>query len=350
MEQALKGTGQGTHFYIIPADESLDAAIDERAPGMGKQDRLPPLQSYLLGFSNSMKKLEDKNAIKTFFYDHGLDKAVRDLIGKEEFFTQEEFAIADHHIDGYFDEFGQFNGKINIFGQKEHKDHIITWLNKTGFPTECGPFRISFAVIQPERKTTNIPEEFHSSLSAKATRLGGVYIYKDNIRILPYGSFDYDWLGIEYRRTKKASYYYFSHRNLFGYVDISHKYNSNLKEKAGREGFRENKAYRQLRDILTNFILQLTADFFREDSLNPEWRDYAEANERRHNTLKRRDQRLKGTKEQFIKMLDNVFVRLDKNEPENEASGLLIKIAETYCHVFNSAETTKACSILRLKP
>ena len=46
--------------------------------------------------------------------------------------------------------------------------------------------------------------------------MGGLYIYRDGIRVLPYGDTDYDWLDIELRRTKSARHYYFSHRKMFG--------------------------------------------------------------------------------------------------------------------------------------
>ena len=52
---------------------------------------------------------------------------------------------------------------------------------------------------------------------------------------------------------------------MFGAINISKQYNSELKEKAGREGFIENKAYRQMREILKNFFIQLAADFFRDN-------------------------------------------------------------------------------------
>lgn len=335
----LKGNGQGTHFYIMPADESLDAAIDERMPGTAAQEISGPLQRHLLGFSNTMKSGDQSDVIKASFFDHAIDGSVRDLIQKENFFTPDEFMLADHHIEGEFDEYGRFKGKVNIFGKKEYEEHTISWLNKTGQPTECGPFKISLAIIQPEEDTTNIPLESHGVIKLKAQRLGGVYIYKDGIRILPYGSSDYDWLGIEYRRTKSAGYYYFSHRNLFGYVDIKQQTNYNLREKAGREGFRENKAYRQLREILVNFFLQLTADFFRKNSLNSEWNDYATANEKRYRTLQQREKRMKGSKEQFCKDLDKFFARLNTGEPQKEANQLLTILAENYRQVFSCAES-----------
>lgn len=334
----LDGEGKGTHFYIMPADESLDAAIDAKMPGMGAQEISGPLQRYLLGFSNTMKNDDLNDVISASFFDHEIDGTLRDLIRKEEFFTADEFSVADHHVEGEFDEYGQFKGKINIFGEKSYIDHIINWQNITGNPTECGPFKISIAIIQPETKSTNIPEEQHSILRSKAMRLGGVYIYKDDIRILPYGNFDYDWLGIEYRRTKSAGYYFFSHRNLFGYVDICQQNNGSLQEKAGREGFRENKAYRQLRDILTNFFIQLGADFFRRDSLNPEWFEYTLDKDRRYEALKRREKRLKGSKEKFLSDLDSFFSQVDTGQPQKEADDLLGKHHAIYLSAIRNAD------------
>ena len=46
-----------------------------------------------------------------------------------------------------------------------------------------------------------------------------------------------DWLDIEFRRTKSAYYYYFSHRKMFGAVGLDGDRNRDLREKAGREGF-----------------------------------------------------------------------------------------------------------------
>ena len=105
-------------------------------------------------------------------------------------------------------------------------------------------------------------------MAQKTEQLGGLYIYRNGIRVLPYGDTEYDWLDIEFRRTKSAYYYYFSHRKMFGAVEIDAERNRDLREKAGREGFQENKAYRQFRSILQNFVLQMAADFFRTDGLH----------------------------------------------------------------------------------
>jgi len=89
-------------------------------------------------------------------------------------------------------------------------------------------------------------------------RIGGLYIYRDGIRVLPYGNNDYDFLDMERNRTKSAAYYYFSYRRIFGVIELDRVQNGQLHEKAGREGFRENRAYRQFRDILKRFFIRMT--------------------------------------------------------------------------------------------
>ena len=104
----------------------------------------------------------------------------------------------------------------------------------------------------------------------KLDRIGGMYLYRDGIRILPYGDSDNDFLDIERRRTLSASYYFFSYRRMFGVINVSRHNNSRLVEKAGREGFRENSAYRQFKGVLESFFNNLAADFFREGGVEAE--------------------------------------------------------------------------------
>ena len=75
-------------------------------------------------------------------------------------------------------------------------------------------------------------------------------------------------MNIENRRTRSAGYYFFSYRRIFGIVSINSDDNPNLVEKAGREGFQENKAYRQFKSMLENFFIQTAADFFRDEGVH----------------------------------------------------------------------------------
>ena len=176
------------------------------------------MKKALLGFSNTMAP-GSRTVIHTAFRDHKTDEVAEDLIAEDEFFTPEEFLNADHRIRGRFDEFGQFHGEISIYGETI-SDHVIPWGGGRGARTNCGPFSIDFAAFEGESRHSTIPHEEHARLANKAEQLGGLYIYRNGIRVLPYGDTDYDWLDIEFRRTKSAYYYYFSHRKMFGAVEI----------------------------------------------------------------------------------------------------------------------------------
>ena len=264
-EPTLLGDGCGTHFYLLPASPDLADDID----GDPDDDVAAPLQKGLLGFTTPSFADGKKPVIRTAFRDHRIDGTCEDLIEESQFFTRYEYEHADHQVNGRFDEYGQFRGSVSVYGEVV-KDHVISWSGGKGRPTQCGPFGVRFAAFEGVARHSTLAPEEHGRMLQKTRRIGGLYIYRDGVRIQPYGNTDYDWLEIELRRTKSASYYYFSYRQMFGLVDISSADNARLHEKAGREGFQENKAYRELRGILKSFLVQVAADFFREEGVHGE--------------------------------------------------------------------------------
>ena len=293
---------------------------------MAALKKATPLKKALLGFSNTMT-LDSQTAIHTSFRDHKTDEFAEDLIAEDEFFTPDEFQNADHRMSGVFDEFGQFRGEISIYGETI-AGHVIPWSGGRGARTLCGPFSIDFAAFEGENKHSTIPHEEYGRLSRKAEQLGGLYIYRNGIRVLPYGDTDYDWLDIEFRRTKSAYYYYFSHRKMFGAVKLDAEINRQLHEKAGREGFQENKAYRQFRSILQNFFLQMAADFFRAEGVHSETFDLRKAElSREDDAKKRRERHVLERKRTFEASLNSFFDKLKNDEPQKEVLALTARVA-----------------------
>ncbi|MFK1852307.1 hypothetical protein ACIXNJ_21295 [Bacteroides fragilis] len=245
-------------FYISPVNETLIFDIE----GDGDPKEATKIEKMLMGFHNTMTPNHPKPVIDISFRDYrGEEGIYYDLIDKEQFFTPDEFELADHHFQGTFDEFGQFRGMIKIYGEKTY-DHIVNWQENNFRETNCGAFSINLAYLQGELKSSRVDVENYSIIRAKGDKFGGLYIYRDNIRVLPYGNSDYDFLDIEKNRSKRATTYFFSYRRMFGVINISAQNNKNLIEKAGREGFIENKAYRQLQAILKNFFFTISRRFF----------------------------------------------------------------------------------------
>ena len=300
----------GTFFYISPVNETLAFDIE------GEKDNAEAtsIEKMLIGFHNTMTPNHPKPVIDISFRDYkGNDGLYTNIIDKEQFFSSTDFEMADHHFQGTFDKFGQFQGTIKIYGEKIYNDHIVHWRENNFRETNCGAFKINFAYLQGEMKSSRLNTENWVKIKAKGDKFGGLYIYKDNIRVLPYGNSDYDFLDIEKNRSKRASTYFFSYRRMFGAIEISAQDNKDLVEKAGREGFIENKAYRQMQAILKNFFVQLAADFFDGDGKTPQSEFWVtKRNEINiHNlALERRDKLAKGRKDKFLKELDIFFKNL----------------------------------------
>jgi signal transduction histidine kinase len=316
---SLLDGGHGTHFYIQPSDESIPPAID----GQGDPDDVaPPLLKALVGFTNTMTPDHTAPVIKAAFRDHKTEDIADDLIGESEFFSPSEFHEADHHIQGRFDEFGQFAGTVTVYGEPT-AGHVVPW-SAGGMRTECGAFRINLAVVQGNARESTMPMDDWLRVVRKLNRYGGLYIYRDGIRVLPYGNNDYDFLDIERNRTKSASYYYFSYRRIFGIIEIDRAGNPALQEKAGREGFRENKAYRQFREILKNFFVQIAADFFREGGTQADRFVERKAElDRIERARREREKQITARRSAFRERLESVFVAIGEGAPATDVASVL---------------------------
>lgn len=307
---------RGTHFIIRPVDPILEVDID----GSGEEGFAPPLKKNLIGFCNTMLPDAPVPAITIAFRDHRVDGAIDDLIDpEEEFFTPADFKMADHHFDGEFDEYGQFSGIISIYGGTAIK-YILSWKRAKGRRTRCGPFRLKMAYVQGFQHESKLPPELYGPITKKLDQIGGMYVYRDGIRILPYGNSDYDWLSIETRRSKAAKDYFFSYRRIFGVVEITRKGNSKLVEKAGREGFMENKAFRQMRDVIQNFLVEVAREYFRKTSDLSEdyWRVKNEL-KRQNELLKKREKRVREKKRKFAAELSDYFKKIEDGTPSSQA-------------------------------
>lgn len=313
--------GPGTHFYIRPASELLAEELDN------KDDReATPLRRMLVGFANTMTPGHRPPAVVTAFRDHYTEDALEDVISEAEFFTPEEFNAADHHICGDFDEFGQFVGTVSVYG-REPQEYTVAWPSARGAMVRCGPFRLNLAYVQGAQKDSRLPPTTFVEVSGKLNRYGGLYIYRDDVRVLPYGNSDFDFLDIELRRAKSASDAFFSYRRMFGVIELSRRQNSELREKAGREGFADNEAYRQFRQILKNFLYQVAVDFFRESgSRSDVFRSERSELNRLDKARLARGRQTRVRRRQLSEGLDEFFVRTESAAPQQEISDLLLRL------------------------
>ena len=312
----------GTHFYVQPTDPMLQVSLDTKA----QRRRIGDLQLLLMGFTDTMMPNRDAPPIVAAFRDHHSEELSDSVIGPDEFFTPSEYESADHHFQGEFDEYGQFIGTVSIYGG-EPEPHAIAWPESRGRKSECGPFSISFAHVQGAARESRIPPEERAKLISKLDSMGGLYIYRNGIRILPYGNPGFDFIGIEQRRTLGASYYFFSYRRMFGAIDLPSESSARLVEKAGREGFRDNRAYRDFRSILENFYIQLAADYFRDDALwGEQYRQLKEDFDRQSVARERRERHSRTRRRNLVVALEKLGARMLANEPKEAVEEILSEL------------------------
>ena len=87
-------------------------------------------------------------------------------------------------------------------------------------------------------------------------------IFRDGLRVLPYGRTDNDFFDIESRRSKSAGREFWNHRQMFGRIAITREHNPNLKVKAGREGLLDNRAAKTLKALIANILMQSARRYF----------------------------------------------------------------------------------------
>ncbi len=79
-------------------------------------------------------------------------------------------------------------------------------------------------------------------------KLGGIRVYRDGFRVLPYGESNDDWLQLATIQGNKLVP--INHYNFFGHVALTSAENPFMEETASREGLIENDAYKKLRDFI----------------------------------------------------------------------------------------------------
>ena len=92
---------------------------------------------------------------------------------------------------------------------------------------------------------------------------GGIYVFRDGTRIYDYGEAENDWLELDHARFNQPAAK-ISNNIVIGAVNIKRNESTDLIEKSNREGFIENDAYKEFKNIIKssidNFLSYRNAD------------------------------------------------------------------------------------------
>lgn len=301
----------GTLFLTFnPIDQILE--LSERDEDKGEDINF--VISSLLGFSNPFKESSVKVFTKFNIYEE--QEPYNLLTSKGGFFDQSDFNLADVYIKGEFDGNGVFKGVVRIY------DEIIKYSynnpRKRDKRNYYGKIPIELGYTQGEEKSSGLSENQFARIKEKTREYGGLYIYRDGFRVLPYGRHTADFLNFEQRRSKRAGTYYFSHRRMFGYIDLKREINPRLRDKSSREGLINNSQYRAFVSDASNFFINLALDYFATKPRESIFLDKKEELNKQHEALNADKAREKKEKIAFTKSLNEYLKNLENYQVEYE--------------------------------
>ncbi|QDT42549.1 C4-dicarboxylate transport sensor protein DctB [Gimesia alba] len=94
---------------------------------------------------------------------------------------------------------------------------------------------------------------------------GGLMLYRDGLRVLPYGQHPDDWLELD-QRALRAKGFRVNRIQVVGCVKISRPLNPLLQDQTNREGLQSNDAYLVFQELLRRIIDECFVSFYRNFS------------------------------------------------------------------------------------
>ncbi|MFD3227568.1 ATP-binding protein [Rahnella aceris] len=178
-------------------------------------------------------------------------------------FDLSNLELLEHLVEGNVDEEGYFCGTVKAFGVI-HENVVFKPKKKYSLRSNsrAGSFNIRIGAYEFEKGKSTLPDDLNAFFREQSELYGGMRIYRDGLRVMPYGREDNDYFEIEKRRTLNAGRHFWSNRRTFGRVSISRADNPNLKDKAGREGLLDNTASKVFREIVENILITAADCFF----------------------------------------------------------------------------------------
>lgn len=174
----------------------------------------------------------------------------------------EDEAIYKHavaEIEGYILEDGQgcwslksnklnFPEEIFLIGKnREKEDSKFHFIKDVHF--KCYYFIWDSSLLPPQSL---------SFIREIANERGGIRLYRNGFRVLPYGERGNDWIGLDESVRKRVILAPHANNNFFGFVEITDKQGLLFDETSSREGLIENDALHELSDFIYRSVVSAT--------------------------------------------------------------------------------------------
>jgi signal transduction histidine kinase len=201
---------------------------------------------------------------------------------------------------------------------------------------DCGSFKFTFYIFDFSTKAK--PKHLLDDKDKQIIKKHRIYLYRDDVRVYPYGEPDDDWLQIDTYRGTISAGQFLSNDQVVGRIDITHKNNAKLKDKTNREGLiEEGNALNDFTLLIQTFLAYIrTHDYkqYRESLEDQKTHDVYTAER-----IKSRFDDLKSIAGNNVKLKELIDKTEKEYESEKEYLVRRFEIAENLAGVGLSVET-----------
>lgn len=131
----------------------------------------------------------------------------------------------------------------------------------------AGPFSFEFKIWDRDSESLGVLADETKSIVRNVKKdlddLCGISIYRDNIRVLPYGNQNNDWVRLDLRRVNNPTLR-LSNNQIVGYVSIGLSTNPELKDQSNREGIVESNAFEDLKEWIKLILNEVEQRRYKE--------------------------------------------------------------------------------------
>lgn len=262
---------EGTAMYMVGVPHDLEDQLSldsineaDDAAASAKLKLLETLSNFTDPFLDEIEKRGDPFLTRVLVWNGQLQRILVDDV--REFDINDLYQL-EHLVEGVVSDEGYFTGKIKAFGEVFEN---VTIKPKRPYKTRAdsrfGGFDIRIGAYEGSRGNTSLADEIFDKFEGKSELFSGLRIFRDGLRVMPYGRDSSDFFEIERRRTKNAGQYFWSSRKTFGRISISRLNNPNLKDKAGREGLLDNRAAMLFKEIVINILISVAEIYLGRNS------------------------------------------------------------------------------------
>lgn len=171
-----------------------------------------------------------------------------------------KYALAE--IEGYVKESGQGYWTLKSNLLNFHKETFLIGKDRDN---EKSPFRfirnVHFKCYYFIYESSLIPTQVSTFIKSVANESGGIRLYRNGFRVLPYGEKGNDWLGLDESTRRRSIVVPHQNISFFGFAEITDTSGDLFEETSSREGLIEHPAFVELTDFtfrcITSAVLKV---------------------------------------------------------------------------------------------